>query len=176
MKREGKKLSRGFTAYDGNSFLYQRWKGCIIVKIWSNTERAILGRNFEVTIGRPASETWLTFLARLLYDWRFTANQFVLAPNLLWTTTSLFFYIGYSPCETYSLTRGWVCLLWICLPLSQVYVSQIYVIKNSSLYNTYMYVLCQSRLCKAKHTYLIQLMLQRQLSHLSGRKLDRRPV
>jgi hypothetical protein len=35
---------------------------------------------------------------------------------------------------------------------------------------------CHSRLCKADHAYLVYLMLQRQLSHLNGRKLDRRQV
>jgi hypothetical protein len=38
----------------------------------------------------------------------------------------------------------------------------------------YIQVLCQSRLCKADHVYLTYLMLQRQLSHLNGCKLDRR--
>jgi hypothetical protein len=37
-------------------------------------------------------------------------------------------------------------------------------------------VLCQYRLCKPDHAYLAYLMLQRQLSHLNGRKLDRRQV
>jgi hypothetical protein len=32
-------------------------------------------------------------------------------------------------------------------------------------------VLCQSRLCKADHACLTYLMLQRQLSHLNGRKI-----
>jgi hypothetical protein len=34
----------------------------------------------------------------------------------------------------------------------------------------------QSRLCKADHAYLTYLMLQRQLSHLNGRRLDHRQV
>jgi hypothetical protein len=33
-------------------------------------------------------------------------------------------------------------------------------------------VLCQSRHCIADHAYLTYLMLERQLSHLNGRKLD----
>jgi hypothetical protein len=40
----------------------------------------------------------------------------------------------------------------------------------------YTQVLCQSRLCKANHAYLTYLMLQRKLSHVNGRKLDRRQV
>jgi hypothetical protein len=36
----------------------------------------------------------------------------------------------------------------------------------------YTQVLCQYRLCKADYAYLTYLMLQQQLSHLNGRKLD----
>jgi hypothetical protein len=36
-----------------------------------------------------------------------------------------------------------------------------------------MKILCQSRLSKADHVYLIYVMLQQQLSHLNGRKFDR---
>jgi hypothetical protein len=38
----------------------------------------------------------------------------------------------------------------------------------------YTQVLCQYRLCKACNAYLTYLMLQRQPSHLNGRKLDHR--
>jgi hypothetical protein len=38
----------------------------------------------------------------------------------------------------------------------------------------YMQVLCQCRLCKADHVYLMHLILQQQLSHLNCRKLDHR--
>jgi hypothetical protein len=34
----------------------------------------------------------------------------------------------------------------------------------------------QYRLCKAEYAYLTYLMLQRQLSHLNGSKLDHRQV
>jgi hypothetical protein len=40
----------------------------------------------------------------------------------------------------------------------------------------YAQVLCQYRLCSADHAYLTYLTLQRQLSHLNGRKLGRRQV
>jgi hypothetical protein len=52
----------------------------------------------------------------LLYDWRFTANQFVLASSPLRTTTRHFFQLSCrnSPYVTFSVTRRWVCwLLWI---------------------------------------------------------------
>jgi hypothetical protein len=40
----------------------------------------------------------------------------------------------------------------------------------------YIQVLCQYRLCKVHHAYVTYLMVQRQLSHLNGRNLDRRQV
>jgi hypothetical protein len=40
----------------------------------------------------------------------------------------------------------------------------------------YTQVFCQLTLCKEDHVYLRYVMLQRQLSYLNGRKLDRRPV
>jgi hypothetical protein len=50
--------------------------------------------------------------SRLLYDWRFTANQFVLVPNTLRPTAiNLLFQLNpcsYSPYVTSSLMRGWV--------------------------------------------------------------------
>jgi hypothetical protein len=57
----------------------------------------------------------------LLYDWRFTANQFVLAPSPLRPTPSIFFQLntcGYSPYVTSSLMRGWVCCLQLLLVLA----------------------------------------------------------
>jgi hypothetical protein len=71
--------------------------------------------------------TWHSRLAEseseseLLYNWRFNANQFILAPSLLRLTTTVFVFFlqlnpyGHNTCVTSSLTRGWVCLLWICL-------------------------------------------------------------
>jgi hypothetical protein len=53
--------------------------------------------------------------SRLLYDWRFTANQFFLAPSPLSITTRDTEICGHNPYVTSSLTRRWVCLLWICL-------------------------------------------------------------
>jgi hypothetical protein len=57
--------------------------------------------------------------SELLYDWRFTANQFLLATSPLRLTTSNFILhldtCGYSPYVTSSLTRGWVCRLHLLL-------------------------------------------------------------
>jgi hypothetical protein len=57
----------------------------------------------------------------LLYDWRFIANQFVLATIPLRLTTRIFFpqlnTYGFSPHVTSSLTRGWVYRLEL-LPVS----------------------------------------------------------
>jgi hypothetical protein len=52
--------------------------------------------------------------SELLYDWRFTANQFVLAPSPLRLTARIFFLqlntCGHGPYLTSSLTRGWLSL------------------------------------------------------------------
>jgi hypothetical protein len=60
-----------------------------------------------------------TVESALLYDWRFTANQFVLATSpLRLTTSNCFFQLNtcdYSPYVTSSLTRGWVCRLQLLL-------------------------------------------------------------
>jgi hypothetical protein len=80
-----------------------------------------------------------------------------------------------SPYVTSSLTRGWVCLLWIGLAFVKCKY-RIYSILLTILLLHYILVLCPSRLCKAEHAYLTYLMLQRQLSHLNRRKLDRRQV
>jgi hypothetical protein len=71
----------------------------------------------------PATVSQHLFMAaksELLYDWRFTANQFVLAPSLLRHITRVLILqlnpYGHSPCVTPSLKRGWVSLLnMLCL-------------------------------------------------------------
>jgi hypothetical protein len=64
--------------------------------------------------------------SELLYDWRFTANQFVLATSPLRLTTSNFIFqlntCCYSPYVTSSLTRGWVCRLQLLLVFANVVV------------------------------------------------------
>jgi hypothetical protein len=58
--------------------------------------------------------------SELLYDWRFTVNQFVLATSPMGRTTSNFIFqlntCSYSPYVTSSLTTGWVCRLHRCWP------------------------------------------------------------
>jgi hypothetical protein len=58
----------------------------------------------------------------LLYDWRFTANQFVFAPSPLRLTDRKYFSqlntCGHSPYILSSLTRGWVFHLQLLLPLA----------------------------------------------------------
>jgi hypothetical protein len=64
--------------------------------------------------------------SELLYDWRFTANQFVLIPSPLRLTTSNFIFqlntCGYSPYVTSFLTRGWVCRLQLLLCLARAVI------------------------------------------------------
>jgi hypothetical protein len=60
-----------------------------------------------------------------LYDWRFTANQFVLATSPLRLMTRNFIFqldtCGYSPYVT-SLTKGWVCRLQLLLILDSAII------------------------------------------------------
>jgi hypothetical protein len=61
----------------------------------------------------------------LLYDWRFTANQFVLATSPLRLTTSHFFQLNtcnHSSYITYSLMREWVCRLQLLLVLASAVI------------------------------------------------------
>jgi hypothetical protein len=68
----------------------------------------------------------LTSESELLYDWRFTANQFVLATSPLRPTTRIFIFqlhtCGYSPYVTSSLTRGWLCRLQLLLVLASAVI------------------------------------------------------
>jgi hypothetical protein len=60
-------------------------------------------------------------VSELLYDWRFTVNQVILAPGPLRPTTNVFFQLntcGYNPYVTSSVTRGWVCRLQLLLALA----------------------------------------------------------
>jgi hypothetical protein len=59
--------------------------------------------------------------SKLLYDWRSTADQFILTKSPLRLTTRDFIFqrntCGYCPYVTSSLTRGWVCRLqFLALP------------------------------------------------------------
>jgi hypothetical protein len=69
-----------------------------------------------------------------LYDWRFTANQHVLASSPLRPTTSIIFFqlkiCGYSPYVTFFLTRGWVCRLQLLLSRQRSH-SRVRVPRNS---------------------------------------------
>jgi hypothetical protein len=64
--------------------------------------------------------------SELFYDWRFTANQFVLATNPSRLTTSNFIFqlntCGYGPYVTSSLRRGWVCRLQLLLILASALI------------------------------------------------------
>jgi hypothetical protein len=64
--------------------------------------------------------------SELLCDWRFTANQFVLATSPLRPTTRNFIFqvniCGYSPYLTCFLTRGWICRLQLLLVLDSAVI------------------------------------------------------
>jgi hypothetical protein len=114
--------------------------------------------------------------SELLYDWRVTANQFVLAssPSRLTTTDTLFQLnpCGLSPYVTPSLTRrGFVSYeyAWPFVKCTYCIYSMLLKFFPFALYRGPL----SAEICKADHVYLTYLMLQRQLSHLKGRKLDR---
>jgi hypothetical protein len=73
-----------------------------------------------------ASESESESESELLYDGRFTANQFVLATSPLRPTASNFIFqlntCGYSPHVTSSLTREWVCRLKLLLALASAVI------------------------------------------------------
>jgi hypothetical protein len=62
----------------------------------------------------------------LLYDWRFAANQFVLATSPLGLTARNFIFqlnsCRYSPYVISPLTRGWVCRLQLLLVLASAVI------------------------------------------------------
>jgi hypothetical protein len=61
----------------------------------------------------------------VLDDWRFTADQFVLAPSRLRLTARFFSQLnscGHCPYITSSLTRGWVCHLQLLLGLASAFI------------------------------------------------------
>jgi hypothetical protein len=74
------------------------------------------------------SSWWIPWKSEseLLYNWWFTANQFVLATSPFRLTTSHFIFqqnsCGYSPYLTPSLTRGWVCCLQLLLVLASAVI------------------------------------------------------
>jgi hypothetical protein len=95
-----------------------------------------------------------TSKSKLLYDCRFTANQFILAPNPLRITTREFFRpnpCGHSPYVTSPLTRRWGCLLriWLSLLSSVRIVHRACYWKFLLLHYIHVQVLCQSvtKLC-----------------------------
>jgi hypothetical protein len=79
-----------------------------------------------LTIIKKLCEDLSPTFRELLYDWRFTANQFVLATNPLRLTTNNFILRlntwGYSPYVTSSLTIGWVCRLQLLLVLASAVI------------------------------------------------------
>jgi hypothetical protein len=85
--------------------------------------------SFLLRLPWPTAVWWMFSWDRereLFYDWRFTANQFVLVPSPLRLTARIFFFqlntCGHSPYITSSLTRGWVCRLQLLLALASALI------------------------------------------------------
>jgi hypothetical protein len=88
---------------------------------------------------RLDSTTVLSCSSQLLYEWRFTANQFVLATTPLRLTISNISQLntcGHSPYVTSSLMRGWVCRLQFTAGPRQPSHSQIRVPRDSQSHVT----------------------------------------
>jgi hypothetical protein len=66
-------------------------------------------------------------VSELLYDWRFTANQFILATSPLRPKSRIFIFhqntCVYSPYIISSLTKGWICHLQLLLGLARAVIS-----------------------------------------------------
>jgi hypothetical protein len=64
--------------------------------------------------------------SELFYDWRFSANKFVLTPNPLRLTAGILSFhlntCGHSPYITSSLTRRFVCHLQLLLALDSAFI------------------------------------------------------
>jgi hypothetical protein len=112
--------------------------------------------------------------SKLLYDWRFTANQFVLASRSLRPMPTAYFFnwtlAVISLCNILSDEKIGLSLMNMLGFLSNVRIAHIACYWKFFLLH-YIQVLCQSWLCKVAHACLTYLMPQRQLRHLNGRKL-----
>jgi hypothetical protein len=116
----------------------------------------------------------------LLYDWRFTARQFLLSSGPLRPTTRDFFFSTellrqWSLCSILSDEKMGLSLMNTFGLSSNVPIAHVACCRKVLLLH-YTQVLCQCRLYRADHAYLTYLLLQRQLSYLNGRKLDHRQV
>jgi hypothetical protein len=106
-------------------FLYSSgagWPG-YTARYWVPFSSPPTTRRATVDVFNPTSTRdtdWLNSKSKaeskLLYDWQFTANQFVLASSSLRLTTTDLFFLKVSPCGncpyvTFSLRRRWVSLM-----------------------------------------------------------------
>jgi hypothetical protein len=79
------------------------------------------------TLTCPPTFIWAYEISEseLLYDWRFTADQFVLATSPFTRHSNSIFQLntcGYSPYVTSPLMRGWVCHLQLLLILASAVI------------------------------------------------------
>jgi hypothetical protein len=87
--------------------LYPQALGSIFVTSYDSQGH---GGGIRISLHRGRTQS----KSKLLYDWRFTANQFVLTSSPLRPTIRDFVqlnFCGNNPYVTSSLTRRWVCLL-----------------------------------------------------------------
>jgi hypothetical protein len=129
MKKKCSK-ERHFIWGDGKKhFLISGFKGSQAVPV-RPSGRGMFERGWRLgsqKVWRLKERSWvgiksLKSKSKLLYDWRFTADQFVFASSPLRLTTNIYFFrlntCGHSPYVTFSLTRRWVYRLQLLLVLA----------------------------------------------------------
>jgi hypothetical protein len=129
---EQRKKRRVSAPLDGNFDI--NIVSCAIERNVEGNLRRVLGTNSVSAAAETSSKAFRClnthpnihpFLCCLLLEWRFTANQLILAPSPLRFTTNFFFFFFepnpncHFPYVTSSLAKGWVCLLWICLAFAK---------------------------------------------------------
>jgi hypothetical protein len=104
-----------------NSLSNESYRHCVGLRNWKSHQS--LQRTVEHNRSLKVTVQGLDFMAHslyILYDWRFTACQFVLATSPLRLTTSFFFQLNtcfHNLYVTSSLTRRWVHKLQLLLVL-----------------------------------------------------------
>jgi hypothetical protein len=120
------------------------WHRLLTVKIFSASRAEVLSS--QTPVQNSTELTKSESESELLYDWRFTANQFVLGTSTLRLTTSNFIFqlntCDYSPYVTSSLTRGCVCRLQLLL----VFASAVIIRSESRRSHDQIFTVSDSRL------------------------------
>jgi hypothetical protein len=101
------------------------WTTSVLSSTVTNDERRITV-HWILELPYESNDWLVQSESELLYDWRSTANQFVLAPSPLRLTVRFFFSqlntCSHIPYIISSLTRGWICYLQLLLALTGAFL------------------------------------------------------